>query len=435
MSKRDILRIHIKTPSRLHFGIIDLSRSLGRSYGSVGLAIEGLGYEILAEKGEELKVLGPEKDAEQARKIAEKVTQIYNIPHQVKINILKRIPMHVGLGSTTQLTLAVATAITKLYGVKASSVELAEKMGRGKNSGVGTYAFMNGGFIVDGGIIGARVSAKGNINARFIHSSQVSAVGDIIVKKEIIDSKIETGGNLIAIPYGKVFTAQVIAKRGITAGQIGSESSKPCVLTIGVDCQTKEWIKKLQDEIALKEKERAKIKTSVGGLNVTSEQLEEKINKLAQIKEKALLEHGKLKKVIETVLEGKDSSLFEQAHYRLRQIEETLQKVEGELQKLVDQRDQVAQKMSLLHDEIKDFDGAIQGLQQEIERLTQDCSAKEIPAVKVHDGIFAGTTIQGLHSQMVLEETLWKAMISEKKVSKVDPEGHAIKVWEMSLSP
>ncbi len=118
----------------------------------MGLAIEGRGYEILAEKGEELEVLGPGEDAEQARKIAEKVTQIYKIPRQVKINILENIPMHVGLGSTTQLTLAVATAITKLYGVKASSVELAEKMGRGKNSGVGAYAFMKGGFIVGGGI-------------------------------------------------------------------------------------------------------------------------------------------------------------------------------------------------------------------------------------------------------------------------------------------
>lgn len=146
------LSIHIKTPSRLHFGIIDLSRSLGRSYGSVGLAIEGPGYEILAEKSEELVILGPEKDAERAKKIAEKVMQIYNIPHQVKIDILESIPMHVGLGSTTQLTMAVVTAITKLYGVKASSVELAERMGRGKNSGVGAYAFMKGGFIVDGGI-------------------------------------------------------------------------------------------------------------------------------------------------------------------------------------------------------------------------------------------------------------------------------------------
>ncbi|MFQ6129478.1 MAG: beta-ribofuranosylaminobenzene 5'-phosphate synthase family protein [Candidatus Hadarchaeaceae archaeon] len=152
MSKRDILRIHIKTPSRLHFGIIDLSRSLGRSYGSVGLAIEGPGYEILAEKSEELEVIGLEKDAERARKIAEKIIQIYNIPRQVKMNILESIPMHVGLGSTTQLTLAVATAITKLYGVKVSPVRLAEKMGRGKNSGVGTYAFVRGGFIVDGGV-------------------------------------------------------------------------------------------------------------------------------------------------------------------------------------------------------------------------------------------------------------------------------------------
>jgi beta-ribofuranosylaminobenzene 5'-phosphate synthase len=151
-SKRDRLSVKIKTPSRLHFGIIDLSGSLGRSCGSVGLAIEGPGYKILAEESEGLRVLGPEKDAGQARKIAEKVLRIYNIPHQVKINILESIPMHVGLGSTTQLTLAVATAITKLYGVKASSVELAEKLGRGKNSGVGTYAFMKGGFIVDGGI-------------------------------------------------------------------------------------------------------------------------------------------------------------------------------------------------------------------------------------------------------------------------------------------
>ncbi len=150
--KCDILRIHIKTPSRLHFGIIDLSNSIGRSYGSAGLAIDGPGYEVLAERSEAMDITGPTKDAMLARKIAEKVIKVYNIPGQVKIKMLKSIPMHVGLGSTTQMTLAVATAITKLYGLKVSSVELAEKMGRGKNSGIGTYAFTEGGFVVDGGI-------------------------------------------------------------------------------------------------------------------------------------------------------------------------------------------------------------------------------------------------------------------------------------------
>lgn len=146
------MRIHIRTPSRLHFGIIDLSGSLGRRYGSAGLAIDGLGYEILAEISNRMTVTGPLEDARRAREIAKKVTKIYNISGKVKINILRSIPMHVGLGSTTQITLALSTAITRLFGKEISPVELAERLGRGKNSGVGTYAFVRGGFIVDGGV-------------------------------------------------------------------------------------------------------------------------------------------------------------------------------------------------------------------------------------------------------------------------------------------
>jgi len=117
----------------------------------MGLAVDGPRYEIIVEKSEKQEILGPEKDVERTRKIVGKLMRIYKIQHHVKINILESIPMHVGLGSTTQLTMAVATAFMKLYGIKTPIVELAEKMGRGKNSGVGTYAFMNGGFVVDGG--------------------------------------------------------------------------------------------------------------------------------------------------------------------------------------------------------------------------------------------------------------------------------------------
>lgn len=150
------MRVHVKTPSRLHFGLIDLSGSLGRSYGALGLAVDGLGYEISVEKSRKLEVLGPEEDVECAEKVAEEVARLYDLPAMTKISISKSIPRHVGLGSTTQLTLAVATAITTLYGVETSAVELAERTGRGKNSGAGTYAFLNGGFIVDGGVRGSK---------------------------------------------------------------------------------------------------------------------------------------------------------------------------------------------------------------------------------------------------------------------------------------
>jgi beta-ribofuranosylaminobenzene 5'-phosphate synthase len=152
------LKIHVKTPSRLHFGIIDLGGKLGRGYGAIGLAIDEPGYEILVEEGKKLEVIGPEEDVGRAKKIAEKVARLYGFPPEAKINILDNIPRHVGLSSTTQLTLAVATAITKLHGVEASPIELAYRTGRGKVSGIGTYAFAVGGFIADGGVKRGRFS-------------------------------------------------------------------------------------------------------------------------------------------------------------------------------------------------------------------------------------------------------------------------------------
>jgi uncharacterized protein (DUF342 family) len=292
---------------------------------------------------------------------------------------------------------------------------------------------IDGDIVVESGIIGARVSARGNIKARFIHSSQVSAAGDIIVQKEIIDSRIETGGNLLAIPSGRVFTSQVIAKKGIEAGQIGSDSSKPCALTVGVDRQTQEWIKKMREEISLKTKERGKSETLVKRLEEAFAQLGEKIIKLTQVEEKALLGRGQLKEKMETYQEEKEPALLNQAHHQLQEIEGTIARLRPPLQQLRDQQDQITGQMNLFQDQINDLDAAIRSLQAEIQRLTLDFEAGGIPAVKVSDKIYAGTTIEGLYSRAVLEESFSKSMISEKRISRKDPEGNAINLWEMHL--
>lgn len=146
------MRIRVETPSRLHFGIIDLGGNLGHRFGAIGLAIDKPGYKILVEKSRKLEVTGAEEDVGLAKETAEKVARLYGFPLKAKISILENIPRHVGLGSTTQLKLAVAMAVTKLYGLKTQPVELAGKVGRGKTSGIGTYAFAVGGFVVDGGV-------------------------------------------------------------------------------------------------------------------------------------------------------------------------------------------------------------------------------------------------------------------------------------------
>jgi beta-RFAP synthase len=73
------------------------------------------------------------------------------VPPRVELAIEAAIPMHVGLGSGTQLGLAVAAALACLHGRALDAPALAQASGRGARSGIGIGAFEHGGFLVDGG--------------------------------------------------------------------------------------------------------------------------------------------------------------------------------------------------------------------------------------------------------------------------------------------
>ena len=60
-------------------------------------------------------------------------------------------PPHSGLGSGTQLSLAVAKLISMMNKQDLNTFDLAKIVGRGGTSGIGVESFENGGFIVDGG--------------------------------------------------------------------------------------------------------------------------------------------------------------------------------------------------------------------------------------------------------------------------------------------
>ena len=60
-------------------------------------------------------------------------------------------PEHVGLGSRTQLSLAIATGLTSSGKKPSSVIELAKHVGRGGTSGIGVAAFEHGCLILDGG--------------------------------------------------------------------------------------------------------------------------------------------------------------------------------------------------------------------------------------------------------------------------------------------
>jgi len=143
------VQVTIRTPSRLHFCLIDMNGSLGRINGSLGLALNYPNFILEATLSNDLRVMGI-----QTRLVKKAALNFYKktkAKSKTTLNIKNAIPRHVGLGSTTQTLLGVGTALSHIHKLDLNIVRLAQIMSRGGTSGIGVYAHQFGGLILDGG--------------------------------------------------------------------------------------------------------------------------------------------------------------------------------------------------------------------------------------------------------------------------------------------
>ncbi len=153
------LEIKVSAPSHLHAGNIDLTGDLGRLYGTLGFTINYPYTALTAKRSNGIQVKGGDRD--NAERYARHLIEILNISGGAEIIIESTIPRNIGLGSQTALSLAIGTALSKLYNInKISLEEMAFKLGRGTVTALGTHGFRVGGFIIDGGF---RTDKKGEM--------------------------------------------------------------------------------------------------------------------------------------------------------------------------------------------------------------------------------------------------------------------------------
>ncbi len=148
----DERRVIVKTPSRIHVTLIDMHGGSGRVDGGVGIALEEPGILLEVRQNPVLEVTGGDSVIrDQIAGIVRHVLEKIPAGGEVAITVRSHVPSHVGLGSGSQLALAVARAICECYGSTLPVQALARLVGRGGTSGIGTAAFEQGGFIIDGG--------------------------------------------------------------------------------------------------------------------------------------------------------------------------------------------------------------------------------------------------------------------------------------------
>lgn len=141
--------VKVHAPARLHLGFMDPDGTLGRRFGSVGLAISEPATELVIATSDTTAVSGPESD--RITKLLAKYCSAFEIDDQFHVESVSAIPAHAGLGSGTQLALAVGAGLRASLGQTYDAEILGQLVDRGARSAIGISAFDRGGFVVDGG--------------------------------------------------------------------------------------------------------------------------------------------------------------------------------------------------------------------------------------------------------------------------------------------
>jgi len=141
--------VTVVAPARLHMGFLDPNANYGRHFGSIGVALKQIATRLTIYPADQLGGQGPQSDRA-IRKVRE-ICTILELPEQVFVDVKQAIPDHIGLGSGTQMSLAIGMAVSRLYNRDISLRDIAVLTERGARSGIGIGAFEQGGFVVDGG--------------------------------------------------------------------------------------------------------------------------------------------------------------------------------------------------------------------------------------------------------------------------------------------
>jgi beta-ribofuranosylaminobenzene 5'-phosphate synthase len=145
----------VETGCRLHFGLLSTDAARDRSFGGLGVMLESPGWSIhfaaAAQASDSVQA-----DGETQARIQQLLAQLRcNEPFagQPPLAVTVRRPLvhHAGLGSGTQLAMAVVDGWARFLGLTLANDEVFRLSRRGARSSIGQFGYFSGGFLVDAG--------------------------------------------------------------------------------------------------------------------------------------------------------------------------------------------------------------------------------------------------------------------------------------------
>jgi beta-RFAP synthase len=144
--------VEFSTPARLHFGMFSFGQLSSRRFGGVGTMVKQPGVRLRVSPSERFAATGPL--AERVVRTVERLVAAgwFESPPPCHIEVVAAPQPHTGLGSGTQLALAVARSLLTFHDRPPPGTDaLARATGRGLRSAVGLHGFEHGGLLLEAG--------------------------------------------------------------------------------------------------------------------------------------------------------------------------------------------------------------------------------------------------------------------------------------------
>lgn len=192
----------VSAPSRLHFGLLDLSHATAMRYGGVGVTLSAPRAVIEACPAGKLVISGEAPDH-----ILETVASALMGPLTnelaSEVRIVQAPPFHLGFGATTSVVLSAIVAVLACHGRPVTTEEVILASGRGATSGVGVNGFFHPGLVVDHG--------------------RVDVPGEPLMPSERAPTKFKPAGLTTRIPFPAGWPIALIKPQGERALSIDEE--------------------------------------------------------------------------------------------------------------------------------------------------------------------------------------------------------------------
>jgi hypothetical protein len=283
---------------------------------------------------------------------------------------------------------------------------------------------------VFGGIIGAKIRAGGNVRARYIHDADIEALGDIVVEKEIIETRIETSG-ICSLKKGHILSSQIQAKKGIEASQVGSDSSRQCLLTVGTNERARNEIERLKGSILAKKQEKKGLEGRVQELEREAQGIQSRVGVLAQQQDRALVNKRKLSAKMDEVRKLGAPDQADAVKKLLESLDQEIGETEKSLDAFLENQDKLAAHISTAQQESRRLDEEVAAMEDEIGSIAEWAQGdRGSPFVKVSGSIYQYTSVKGMYASMILPETHSRVTIKEIKARTADGKAE----WKMKIS-